>query len=579
MAVGAHTGTGKLRRNAGSIGLLFASTTSMIGSGWLFGAYHAAKLAGPYSVLSWVLGSAIIMLLVLCFAELATLFPRSGALVHMSHASHGAGMGRIWIWLLLLPYVAGAPIEAEAVITYANNYLPYFIQPHAHGLLSGIGFVTAAVLILIFTLINLLTIRWLLRINTAITWWKIFVPLLTVVGLLAAAIHTQNLSAAPGSYSITGIFVALPAAGVVFSFFGFRTAIDIAGEASRPQRDIPFAVIGSTMLVAVIYVLLQIAFLLALPASAIAHGWDQLNFANSDGPFAGLAMITGLFWLVVILYIDAYISPGGTGLIYITAGSRILTANGEVGSGPRWLTWLNGSDIPWVSVGIMFVVGCLFLLPFPAWQKMVAYVTSSTVIAYGVAPVVLLCLRQSVPEHKRPFRLRGAWIIAPLAFIASNWIVFWVGFSTNLFLFSLIFAGFAVYALYYHFVARRPAREFGWRYIAWLLPWFGGLWVLSWLGGLGVLSFGTEIWVIALWSLIMLAIAIATRLSPDATRRDSHVEYPGRCAGLGSTLQPSFVPAARSIALGQGYGSALFQCPTPMAPASVASIAQPRFGV
>ncbi len=86
----------------------------------------------------------------------------------------------------------------------------------------------------------------------------------------------------------------------------------------------------------------------------------------------------------------------------------------------------------------------------------------------------------------------------------------------------MIFAGFAVYALYYHFVARLPASEFGWRYIAWLLPWFGGLWVLSWLGGikggLGVLSFGTEIWVIALWSLIVLAIALATRMPPEDTQ-------------------------------------------------------------
>lgn len=98
---------GKLRREAGVIGLLFASTTSMIGSGWLFGAYHASKIAGPLSVWSWVIGAGIIMLIALCFAELSTMFSKSGALVHMSHASHGETLGRLWGWMLFSLLRAG----------------------------------------------------------------------------------------------------------------------------------------------------------------------------------------------------------------------------------------------------------------------------------------------------------------------------------------------------------------------------------------------------------------------------------------------------------------------------------------
>lgn len=112
-----HAGrAGALRRDARLIGLLFASTTSMIGSGWLFGAYHAAKLAGPLALWSWVAGAVIIMLIALCFAELSAMFPRSGALVHMSHASHGDGLGRIWGWMLFLSYVAVPAVEAEGIV-------------------------------------------------------------------------------------------------------------------------------------------------------------------------------------------------------------------------------------------------------------------------------------------------------------------------------------------------------------------------------------------------------------------------------------------------------------------------------
>src|SRR4051795_5056829 len=167
--------SGKLRRDAGIVGLLFASTTSMVGSGWLFGSYHAAKIAGPLSIGSWVLGAIIIMLIALCFAELAALFPRSGALVHMSHASHGEGLGRIWCWLLFLAYVPVPAVEAEAIVTYANNYLPYFIRPGNEGLLTTTGFIACAALLGVTSLLNLMVVRWLLNVNSTITWWKILV--------------------------------------------------------------------------------------------------------------------------------------------------------------------------------------------------------------------------------------------------------------------------------------------------------------------------------------------------------------------------------------------------------------------
>lgn len=513
--------SGNLRREARIIGLLFASTTSMIGSGWLFGAYHASKIAGPLSIWSWVVGGVIIMLIALCFAELAALFPRSGALVHMSHASHGAGLGRIWGWMLFLAYVPVPPVEAEAIVTYANNYLPYFIKPDSGGLLTVTGFIVCAVLLGLLALLNLLAIRVLLNFNSAVTWWKIAVPVLTVIVLIAASSHWDVWAADPNSYQFSGIFTALPAAGIIFSYLGFRTAIDLGGESSNPGRHIPLAVIGSVLISAVIYILLQVAFLMALRPSDLAHGWAHLSFAGQAGPFAGLAAALGIGWMATLLYIDAYISPGGTGLMYLTGGSRILFANGEMEAGPRWLTSLNVAGAPLLAVLIMWIVGILFLLPFPAWQLMVKYITSITVLTYGLGPIVLLVLRRNQPTLARPFRLWGAEFLAPLAFVCSNWIIYWTGFKTNSFLFALIAAGFALYAAHYHFVAKRPVADFGWRYIAWLLPWFGGMWLLSGLsdvgGGFAVLSFWPGVIVVAIWSLIVIALAMRSALPAAET--------------------------------------------------------------
>ena len=507
---------GELRRDARIIGLMFASTTSIIGSGWLFGAFHAAKIAGPLSIWSWVVGGVIIVLIALCFAELAALFPKSGALVHMSHASHGEGLGRIWAWMLFLAYVAVPSVEAEAVVTYANNYLPYFLQPHTSGLLTIAGFFACAVLLLIFAWLNLLAVRMLLTVNSAVTWWKIAVPVLTLIVLILASSHWNVWAADPKSYSFDGIFTALPTAGIVFSYLGFRTAIDLGGESANPGRDIPLAVVGSVLISGVIYILLQVAFLMALRPEDLAHGWANVTFAGAAGPFAGLAATLGLGWLAALLYIDAYISPSGTALMYMTGGSRILFATGETAAGPRWLSALNAARAPWAGVLVMWIVGVLFLLPFPAWQLMVSYITSVTVITYGLGPIVLLVLRRNQPRVQRPFRLWGAEVIAPIAFICSNWILYWTGFKTDSFLYIIMIVVFVLYALYYHLIARMPAAEFGWRYIAWLLPWFGGMWILSAVGdvdgGLGWLGFWPGVVAVAVWSLIVMELAIWSAL-------------------------------------------------------------------
>ncbi len=269
--------------------------------------------------------------------------------------------------------------------------------------------------------------------------------------------------------------------------------------------------------------LLQTGFLMALRPEDLANGWAHLSFSGQAGPFAGLAATLGLGWLATLLYIDAYVSPGGTGLMYLTGGSRILYAVGEMESGPRWLTKLNNAQVPWVSVMVMWAVGVVFLLPFPAWQLMVNYITSITVLTYGLGPIVLLVLRRSQPQLKRQFHLKGAGILAPAAFISSNWIIYWTGCKTNSFLFAMIAIGFGLHALHYHFIAHRPARDFGWRNIAWLIAWFGGMWVLSLLsnigGGLGMLGFWPGVGAVTVWSLIVIELAKRSAIPAEETGR------------------------------------------------------------
>ena len=200
-------------------------------------------------------------------------------------------------------------------------------------------------------------------------------------------------------------------------------------------------------------------------------------------------------------------------------------ATAEIGSGPEALALLNQAGVPWVALIVTFVVGALFFFPFPSWQKLVSYISSVTVLSYSIGPIVLLQLRRSMPEANRPFRLWAAWIIAPAAFIVSNWIVFWTGLETLNILFGMLLLLLVVYLIYYYGFARTENRKsLDWRHTWWLLPYFGGLWLFTWLGpaivgGNGDMSLFEGMGVIALFSMVVIWIALSTTIPDDEARQ------------------------------------------------------------
>src|SRR5579875_1017851 len=158
-----------LERGVGFVGLLWASETSIIGSGWLFGALGAAVLAGPSAIIGWVIGSVIILALALVHAELGGLFPVSGGTSRFPHYSFGSFAGATFGWASYLQAATVAPIEVLAAIQYLSTahwaHSFYKSQSVGPGTLSGVGYLAAAILLLLFVIINIAGIRLFARIN------------------------------------------------------------------------------------------------------------------------------------------------------------------------------------------------------------------------------------------------------------------------------------------------------------------------------------------------------------------------------------------------------------------------------
>ncbi len=516
------TGSAGLRRDVGLVGLTFISLGSIIGSGWLLGALGAAQTAGPASLLSWILAGLILMVLALIHAELGAAYPVSGGTARFPHFVFGPLGGFTAGWMSWLGAVTLAPIEVEAALQYLSNKIPNLIKLAGAGtpVLTGWGLVAAAALMLVFTIVNIAGVRWLSETNKAAVWWKVAVPLLTIVVLFFASFHGGNFHAAGGfaPFGVKGVFAALPA-GVVFAVMGFEQAIQLGGEARDPRRDVPRAVIGSMLIGTAIYLLLELVFIAALDPKVIAaHGWLAPIEKGAFGPYAGLATSLGLGWLALILYIDAFISPAATGLVYMGTSSRVTYAMSRNGYLPLAFERLNVRGVPVFSVLFAFVVGMILFLPFPGWREFVGFITSATVLMYAFAPVAFAALRRTDPDRERPYRLRAGGLLAPLAFIASDLIVYWSGWKTNQKLFLAVLAGFVLLGISYLTKANPRRPPIPWRPALWIAPWLGGMALISWLGqfdGRAVIPFWLDILVVAAFSLVIFVVAQRVALTPE----------------------------------------------------------------
>ena len=234
-----------LRREVGLVGLTWASMGSIIGSGWLFGAQKALVVAGPAAIISWVIGGVVILVLALVHAELGGMYPVSGGTARFPHYAFGGFAGASFGWFSWLQAATVAPIEVSAMITYGQHYsfAHGWLRPRETGVLTTSGLVVAILLMAFLTSINFLGIRKLAAANSAATWWKVAVPLLTIFVLALANFHTSNFTAANGFNpdGANGILAAVSTGGIIFSYLGFEQADQLAGESKNPRRDIPIA--------------------------------------------------------------------------------------------------------------------------------------------------------------------------------------------------------------------------------------------------------------------------------------------------------------------------------------------------
>ncbi|AEN88472.1 APC family permease [Priestia aryabhattai] len=505
-----------LNRNMGVFALTMVGLGSIIGSGWLFGAWRAAQIAGPAAIFSWIIGMIVILFIGLSYSELGSMFPEAGGMVKYTQYSHGSFLGFIAGWANWIAIVSVIPVEAVASVQYMSSWpwewASWTKDLVENGKLTGEGLVWGAGLLIIYFLLNYWTVGLFSKANSLITVFKIVIPGLTIGALLFAGFHSGNFTSGQGFVpnGLASVLTAVATSGIVFSFNGFQSPINMAGEAKNPGRTIPLAVFGSIAIATIIYVLLQVAFIGAVDPKMIVNGWENINF---NSPFADLAIALSINWLVIVLYVDAFISPSGTGITYTATTSRMIYGMEKNKYMPSVLGKLHPIyGIPRQAMFFNLGVSFIFLYLFRGWGVLAEVISVATLISYITGPVTVMTLRRTGKDLYRPLRLKGLKVIAPLGFIFASLTLYWARWPLTGQVLFIILIGLPIY---FYYQAKNNWKGFGRNLKAgmWMVVYLLCMMTISFLGsekfgGLNIIKYGWDMLLITFVSLIFYGWAL-----------------------------------------------------------------------
>lgn len=493
-----------LKRDISRLNVLVVSAGGMVGSGWLFSPYISAQIAGSNALISWVIAAIFMLFIALPLCELGTMFPVAGGMTNYPSFTHGHEVGFLFAWISWLSYVVMTPIEIQAIMQYASWLFPSLIADSTAVLgLSKIGYVVAISVMALVVVLNLFGVKLLTKCNTYASIVKYIMPTIAIITLISISPGAKNISLSltnPATWA--NIFSALSVGGIAFAFTGFQNGLMLAGEVKNPKQDIPIAILGSICIAFILYFLLQWSFLVAIPLEYLANGWHNLSFPGDSSPLVGLSVLVGLSWVATLLMFDAILSPFGTTLVYTAATSRIVYGMAMNNHLPSWFTTVNRYQIPYITLFANFIVGAISFLPFPGWQKMVSFLSSCSILSYGIGPICLLAMRKIQPNSTRPFKLSAAMFICYCAFYFCNLMLYWCSFEILWKLDVAILLGFVINRIYNRKKLSKSEASVYWFAIYMLL--FLALSYIGSFGGIGILKFPWDMLALFPFSIFVL---------------------------------------------------------------------------
>jgi len=413
-------GSGLRERGAGPLAPPGDATLARSLGGWSAGAILVGAIIGsgifrvPSSVaagtggvapslLLWVLGALITLCAALSMAELATMFPRAGGTYVYLREAYGDGAAFVFGWTRLL-LIQPAALGGIALIfaAYTRAFLPLTE--------TGVRMVAAGVVV-VLTAANYRSVLWAAAIQNASTLAKVA----ALVGLATAAFVLGDggvgAFADPGPLtplSWGGFGIALIA--VLWSFDGWGELLYAAGEVRDPGRNLPRALIGGTLVVAAVYLLVNLAYFWVLPLGEVAG--SELVAADTAtrimGP-AGASAVAALVMLSTFGALNGALMGGPRVFFVLARDGLFLKGVGAVH--PRFGT-------PHVAIALAGILGVAYV-SLRTFEELAEAFILGLWPFYVLAVWAVFRLRRTRPDHPRPYRTLGyPWI--PAIFLLAS---------------------------------------------------------------------------------------------------------------------------------------------------------------
>lgn len=360
----------------------------------------------------WIVAGLLSLAGAMVYAELSTMMPRSGGAFHFIGAAYGRRWAFLYGWTKMLVAGAGSAAVAILFVVFMNDLMGGNLSPIALKVLP------VGVIVLAMTL-NFASGSANGTIATALTIGKILLVLSIAIGAFVlgdgswmnfdgtaagVVVEDVNESARGG---ITGFGAAM--LGALWGYNGWSLIVGLGGEVKDPSHTLPRALIGGTVLVIVLYVLINVAYFYILSPAEIASIPVSSSVAYE---VASRFMGAGV---AAVMSAGLMFSAYGTLHAGVLAGPRLPYAMAQRGLLPKCLMHLSSKGVPTNAVLAMGLWAIILTLSgtFDILTDIYIFVLW---VFYGMTVVGLFVLRRTRPDVERPYRVWG-YPLVPALFV------------------------------------------------------------------------------------------------------------------------------------------------------------------
>ncbi|MFN2440720.1 MAG: APC family permease [Chitinophagaceae bacterium] len=381
--------------------LVLLIINSIIGAG-IFGLPSKIfQLAGVYSLVAFVVCAAVVMIYILCFAEVSSRFTKTGGPYLYIHTAFGAFPGFVMGWLLLLRSIFGYATLINLLVTYTS-----FFSDALDTLVVRI-----TVILFITTLlawVNHVGVKNTTRVSNFFTITKL-IPL--AIFIIAGLFSLQ-----PGAFTTTNAMdissFSTAVLLLIFAFGGFESVLVNSGEIHNPSKNLPFALIAGILVVVTFYCLIQVVCIGTLP-----------SLASSSKPLAEAA--TGFMGSLGgnLIAAGALISILGTLNVTMLSGSRLPFAFSAEQQFPKLFSFIHPKYLT-PTWSLLLMAGLAAIISI-TWTFITALTIAAIirVLVYLFVCASLIKLRRSEQNASGYFKVRGGNILAIAAIFVSIWLL------------------------------------------------------------------------------------------------------------------------------------------------------------